>query len=152
MLSSKKFIKISKKVSSLFERINKNNFSVYKNVQTIEELFQDLKTQKEFIEAETDYTKTLNKLSLAIYKSMMTEYNKSVKSYSFADYHKLLIDQILYKWDYFLEDNIENGHFLLIRDSGPFKFKLKIKALDLGNRNLLVKKINDYLVKMFKSA
>jgi hypothetical protein len=119
---------------------------VYKNVQKIENLFSLLNTEDDFTNASTDYTKTLNKISLAIYKAMMAEYDKSVQSYTQAEEHKLHIDRILDKWDFTLEENIDKNDFVLSRNSGPFLFKLRIKALDLGNRNLLVKKINDYLV------
>jgi hypothetical protein len=79
---------------------------------------------------------------------MMTEYDNSVKFYHLAEEHKLIVDRILDKWDFYLDDDIDKGEFALSRKSGPFLFKLKIKNLDLGNRNLLVKKINDYLVRM----
>jgi hypothetical protein len=127
-------------------RPTKSTFCVYKNVQKIENLFSLLNTEDDFTNASTDYTKTLNKISLAIYKAMMAEYDKSVQSYTQAEEHKLHIDRILDKWDFTLEENIDKNDFVLSRNSGPFLFKLRIKALDLGNRNLLVKKINDYLV------
>lgn len=127
-------------------KIIKRNSGVYEHVRKIEDLYLKQKESPNFLNANSDYSKTLNKISFAVYKSMMVEYEKSVKAFVESEEHKGTLEGLMFDHGFELEDSLEDTSFTLKRNSGLFEFRLKIKALELSDRNIIVQKLNDYLV------